>query len=115
VHADPELGKPLAGAEDYLAVEVVYAVTHEGARHLDDVLARRTRISIETWDRGDRVAEAAADLMAPGLGWHDAERLQEIELYIRRVAAERASQEQVDDVAADASRRAALEPVPLSS
>ncbi|HEY8787732.1 MAG TPA: glycerol-3-phosphate dehydrogenase/oxidase [Actinopolymorphaceae bacterium] len=115
VHADPELGKPLTGAEDYLAVEVVYAVSHEGARHLDDVLARRTRISIETWDRGDRVAEAAADLMAPGLGWDDAVRIQEIELYIRRVAAERASQEQLDDVAADASRRTAPEPAPLSS
>jgi glycerol-3-phosphate dehydrogenase len=115
VHADPELGEPLAGAEDYLAVEVVYAVSHEGARHLDDVLARRTRISIETWDRGDRVAEAAAALMAPGLGWDDAERTREIELYVARVAAERASQEQLDDVAADASRRAALEPAPLVS
>ena len=32
--------------------EIVYAASHEGARHLDDVLARRTRISIETFDRG---------------------------------------------------------------
>ena len=47
------------GAEDYLAAEVVYAVTHEGARHLDDVLTRRTRISIETFDRGTRSCEAA--------------------------------------------------------
>jgi len=53
--------------------------------------------------------------MAPGLGWDDAVRIQEIELYIRRVAAERASQEQLDDVAADASRRTAPEPAPLSS
>ena len=103
------------GAEDYLAVEIVYAVSHEGARHIDDVLARRTRISIETWDRGDRVAEIAADLMAAELGWDDATRRQEIELYRRRVAAERSSQEQVDDVAADASRLAAPEPVPLVS
>ena len=51
----PELGQPLSGAEDYLAAEVVYAVTHEGARHLDDVLTRRTRISIETFDRGTSV------------------------------------------------------------
>ena len=48
----PELGKPLQGADDYLAVEVTYACSHEGALHLDDVLARRTRISITTWDRG---------------------------------------------------------------
>ena len=54
IAADPSLGEPLAGAEDYLRVEVVYAASHEGARHLDDVLARRTRISIETWDRGVR-------------------------------------------------------------
>ena len=55
----PELAEPLDGAEDYLAAEVVYAVTHEGARHLDDVLTRRTRISIETFDRGVRSAPAA--------------------------------------------------------
>ena len=48
----PELGEPLTGSEDYLAAEVVYAVTHEGARHLDDVLARRTRMSMESFDRG---------------------------------------------------------------
>ena len=39
----PDLGLPLEGTDDYLAAEVVYAVTHEGARHLDDVLTRRTR------------------------------------------------------------------------
>ena len=54
--ARPELAVPLEGAEDYLAAEVVYAVTHEGARHLDDVLTRRTRISIETFDRGVHAA-----------------------------------------------------------
>ena len=44
--------------------EVVYAVTHEGARHLDDVLTRRTRISIETFDRG--VARGPAGRRADG-------------------------------------------------
>ncbi len=67
----PELGEPLDGTEDYLAAEVVYAVTHEGARHLDDVLTRRTRISIETFDRGVRSAPAAARLMGAELGWDD--------------------------------------------
>ena len=31
----------------------IYGASHEGALHLDDLLARRTRISIETFDRGD--------------------------------------------------------------
>ena len=52
IRARPELGEPLPGADDYLGAEVVYAASHEGALHLDDVLARRTRISIEAWDRG---------------------------------------------------------------
>ncbi|MBO0836853.1 MAG: glycerol-3-phosphate dehydrogenase/oxidase, partial [Actinobacteria bacterium] len=41
VAADSSLGRPLTGADDYLRAEVVYAASHEGARHLDDVLARR--------------------------------------------------------------------------
>jgi len=62
VAADPSLGEPLEGTVDYLRAEVVYAVTHEGARHLDDVLTRRTRISIETFHRGTSSAEEAASL-----------------------------------------------------
>ena len=79
VAEQPELGEPLTGAEDYLAVEVVYACTHEGARHLDDVLARRTRISIETWDRGVGAAPHAAELMAEVLGWSEDQRRREVE------------------------------------
>ncbi len=67
----PELKEPLPGAEDYLGAEVVYAATHEGAQHLDDVLARRTRISIETFDRGLRACEEVARLVAPVLGWSE--------------------------------------------
>jgi glycerol-3-phosphate dehydrogenase len=101
---DPALGKPLDGAEDYLAVEIVYAATHEGATHLEDVLTRRTRISIETWDRGLRAADSAARLIAKPLGWSRRDTAREIEHYRARVAAERQSQLQDDDLAADAAR-----------
>jgi glycerol-3-phosphate dehydrogenase len=107
VAADPALGRPLPGADDYLAVEVRYAATHEGALHLDDVLARRTRISIETWDRGLEAAEPAARLMAEPLGWDEETIRREVELYRARVAAERRSQEQADDRAADLERTSA--------
>ncbi|QKG24909.1 glycerol-3-phosphate dehydrogenase [Actinomadura verrucosospora] len=110
----PDLGKPLSGADDYLRAEVVYAATHEGARHLNDVLARRTRISIETWDRGVGVAQEAADLLAPVLGWSKKQRDREIEYYRKRVEAERASQTQDDDQEADASRRGAPDIVPTA-
>ena len=100
----PELGLPLAGAEDYLSVEVVYAVSHEGARHLDDVLTRRTRISIETFDRGTAAARPAAGLMAGVLGWDSARLDDEVDHYLRRVEAERQSQLKLTDQEADEAR-----------
>ncbi len=100
----PELGQPLEGAEDYLAAEVVYAVTNEGARHLDDVLARRTRISIETFDRGTLAADPASRLMAPLLGWDETRRADEVDHWLRRVEAERQSQLKLTDQEADEAR-----------
>jgi glycerol-3-phosphate dehydrogenase len=98
------LGVPLEGAEDYLAAEVVYAVTHEGARHLDDILTRRTRISIETFDRGVGAAPAVARLMADELGWDPARTADEVDHYLRRVEAERQSQLKLTDQEADEAR-----------
>ena len=100
----PELREPLEGAEDYLRAEVTYAASHEGALHLDDVLARRTRISIEVWDRGVAAAEPAARLMAQELGWDDDQVRREVEAYHERVRAERESQTMPDDRSADEAR-----------
>jgi glycerol-3-phosphate dehydrogenase len=101
---DPSLNTALPGADDYLEAEVVYAASHEGALHLDDVLARRTRISIEAWDRGVSAAPVAARLMARVHGW-DEERIErEVSHYLARVEAERASQQQPDDASADRVR-----------
>ena len=113
IAADPTLGEPLTAADDYLRAEVVYAASHEGARHLDDVLTRRTRISIETFDRGTRGAREAAELMAPVLGWGPEQIDKEVEHYEKRVEAERESQRQPDDLTADAARLGAPDIVPL--
>jgi len=103
----PDLGQPLEGADDYMRVEVRYAASHEGAQHLEDVLTRRTHISIETWDRGLTSAEPAARLMAEVLDWSDEQVEREVDNYRARVAAERRSQEQPDDPAADTVRTSA--------
>ena len=58
----------------YLNAEILYAVTHEGARSIDDVLSRRTRIAFEAPDQGLSVIDAVADLIAPHLGWNTAEK-----------------------------------------
>ena len=113
IKADPGLGKPLAGADDYLRAEAVYACSHEGARHLDDVLARRTHASIETWDRGLSAAEDAVGLMAGPMKWKSRQVARELENYRARVAAERASQEADTDQDADAIRLGAPDIVPV--
>ena len=104
IAADPSLATPLPGAPEYLTAEVAYATLAEGALHLDDVLTRRTRISIETPHRGTESARHAAEVMAGPLGWDKAVIEREVEHYLARVHAERESQAMYDDQAADAAR-----------
>jgi glycerol-3-phosphate dehydrogenase len=106
---DPALRRPVPGADEYLAAEIRYAVTHEGALHLEDVLTRRTRISVEVADRGVGASDAVARLLAPHLGWDEATTEAEVDSYRRRVEAELASQDQEHDEAADAARRQATD------
>lgn len=107
IRSRPELVEPVPGADDYIQAELVYAASHEGALHLDDVLARRTRISIEAWDRGVSAAPVAADLMGDVLGWDAERREREVRIYLDRVAAEIASQQEPDDESADRVRLSA--------
>jgi glycerol-3-phosphate dehydrogenase len=107
---EPELLEPVPGAGEYLMAEIRYAATHEGALHLDDVLTRRTRISIETPHRGLDSMKSVARVLASVLGWDDEQTAREIASYDARVAAERASQEQTDDQNADAHRLVAPDP-----
>lgn len=108
IRQDRSLGEPLTSAPAHLRAEIVYAASHEGARHLDDVLTRRTRIGIETSDRGLDVAEEAASLIGPLLGWSAEQRASEVEAYRGRIAAERESQTMPDDVTAHAVQLGAL-------
>jgi glycerol-3-phosphate dehydrogenase len=117
----PELLSAIKEAPGYLKVEALYAVTDEGALHLEDILARRMRISIEYSHRGVDCAREVAEVVAPVLGWSAADIEREIGNYIARVEAEILSQAQPDDVSADELRASApearaeiLEPVPLN-
>lgn len=105
----PELLQPLTDAPAYLQVEVVYAAAAEGALHLDDILARRTRIAIEYSHRGVNCAEQVAQLVAPVLRWDADDIDREVKTYQARVEAEVQSQAQPDDLSADALRAAAPE------
>ena len=77
---------------------------------MEDVLTRRTHLSFESHDRGLRAAERIADVMGDVLDWDAGGRVAEVEMYRRRVEAERESQLQPDDASADAVRRVIRDP-----
>lgn len=109
----PELAEPLQHAPAYIGAEVLYAVTHEGALHLDDVMMHRTRLNYEQADKGVGALDEIADLVGPVLGWDDATRAAEIEAYRARCAAEDAAALETDDAAAERVRLAAPDLAPL--
>ena len=87
---DPRLARPVTQGHLYLAAEAAYAVTHEGALHLDDVLVRRMRLFIESADSGTEAAETVTPIMARLLGWNRRRRATETPAYTDLVAAEQA-------------------------
>jgi glycerol-3-phosphate dehydrogenase len=76
--SNPAWSEPLVPGLPYIKAEAVYAVRSEMAVSLDDVLTRRTRARL--FDRPAAVAAAAdvAKLIAPELGWDDAEVARQI-------------------------------------
>jgi glycerol-3-phosphate dehydrogenase len=88
IRADPGLAEPLADGHPYLRAEVVYAVTHENALHVEDVLMRRLRLVIESADAGTAVAAEVSTIMGRILGWSRRKRAAETQRYLDLVAAE---------------------------
>jgi glycerol-3-phosphate dehydrogenase len=82
IRGDATLARPLMLGHPYLRAEVAYAVTHEGALHIDDVLARRIRLLIESPDAGVSAAPAVGAIMGGLLGWGRRRRTLEIKRYV---------------------------------
>ena len=64
MRAEPALAEPLDAALPYTGAEVVWAVRHEMARTVEDVLARRTRALFLNARAAIRMAPRVAGLMA---------------------------------------------------
>ena len=86
--SDAGLARPLAEGHPYLRAEVAYAVTHENALHVEDVLMRRTRLFIESADAGASAAADVAAIMGRLLGWSRRRRVAETLRYLDLIAAE---------------------------
>jgi len=83
---NPALGETLHPDLPYLKAQVIWAVRHEMARTIEDVLARRTRALFLNARAALAMAPAAADLMAPEMKW-DAVATQKQLAAFREVAA----------------------------
>jgi glycerol-3-phosphate dehydrogenase len=79
---DRSLARPLLDGYPYLRAEVAYAVTHEGALHVEDVLARRIRLLIESPDAGVPAAAEVGAIMGGLLGWSRRRRALEVRRYL---------------------------------
>jgi glycerol-3-phosphate dehydrogenase len=82
IRVDKTLGRPLIDGHPYVRAEVAYAVTHEGALHAEDVLARRVRLLIESSDAGASAAPEVITIMAGLLGWNRRRRAAELRRYL---------------------------------
>ena len=91
-----ELLQPIIKNLPYLKAEIIYAVSHEGARSVDDVLSRRTRISFEANDQGLGIANEVAELIAPYLGWKKSDKSSSVKEYQELIARQNAQLELIN-------------------
>ena len=91
IEQDPTLGEELVPGLPYLRCEAVYAVTHEMAVSVDDVLTRRTRARLLDRRACVAVARDVASLIGPHLGWDDAAKEASIAQFIDECAREDAA------------------------
>lgn len=100
----PDLGRPLEAAPEYLRADVAFAVTHEGALHLEDILERRVRLAYEHRDSGIAALPEIADLAGELLGWSEETKAREMDLYAQACRAVRQAAQVPEEGAAQAIR-----------
>jgi len=89
IAADRALGERLDPELPYVWAEVEFAVTHDLARTVEDVLARRVPVLLVSRDQGLAVSERVADLLGGRLGWTAAQRTRMLDEYRAEVALSR--------------------------
>jgi glycerol-3-phosphate dehydrogenase len=111
--ADPSMAVPLESASAYLRAEIAYAITHEGALHLDDIMLRRTRMGFEYEGHAVAALDEVSAIAAVHLGWTARQRQAEVDAYRDAAAADAAAALEPDDANASRIRSAAPGLVPM--
>jgi glycerol-3-phosphate dehydrogenase len=89
---DASLAQLLIDDLPYIRAEVVHACRAEMAMTPYDVLARRTRITLEDYQRGMSVVETVARLMAKELGWSSGQQQTMIDAFRAAIGEELAAE-----------------------
>ncbi|RLK30148.1 glycerol-3-phosphate dehydrogenase/oxidase [Cupriavidus plantarum] len=89
LQADPSLARPLVDGLPHTEAEIVYAVRHEMACTVDDVLSRRIRARLMARDASARAAPRVAQILQAELGVSEAAVARQVSDYLSAVALER--------------------------
>ena len=81
IDGNPKLAAKIDEDLLYIKAEIHYAASNEGARTVDDVISRRTRISFEARDHGVHLADEIATIIAPVFDWSAKERKASVAAY----------------------------------
>lgn len=87
VRRNRALGQKIAANHPYIMAQVEYAVTHEGAITVDDVLSRRIRLSITDAASAAEVAGKVAFAMGDLLGWDVNVHTAQVRAFLERLGA----------------------------
>lgn len=112
---DRSLAARIEHAPGYVGAEIAYAVTHEGALHLDDLMRRRTRMVYEYPNYALDAAAEVAQIAAAALGWTPDQTASEIDNYRAQCTASATALQLPDDASAVQAREKAPDVVPLAA
>jgi glycerol-3-phosphate dehydrogenase len=86
---DAALGERIDPELPYVWAEIEFAASHDLARTVEDVLARRVPLLLVSRDQGLGVCERVADMLGARLGWSAAQHAQMLDEYRAEVALSR--------------------------
>jgi glycerol-3-phosphate dehydrogenase len=89
IAAEPALGERLDAELPYVWAEIEFAATHDLARTVEDVLARRVPLLLVSRDQGLGICDRVADMLGPLLGWTPLQRAQMLDEFRAEVALSR--------------------------
>jgi len=89
IAAERALGDRIEAELPYLWAEIEFAATHDLARTVEDVLARRVPLLLVGRDQGLDTCERVADMLGARLGWSAEHRAQMLDEYRAEVALSR--------------------------